>query len=223
MVNTTWILVPAYNEAKSIGAVVADLAQHGWTNVLVVDDGSSDQTHIVAQLHGARVLKRRQNAGQGAALMAGIRHLLPLGPSCIVTFDADGQHQAADVTALVAPITTNQADIVLGSRFLNNSSVPFWRRLILKMGVLATRLLSRIDISDVHNGLRALGPRAFTSIRLTSPRMGHASEIMYQISHHQLRYLERPVTITYGAHHHSQPLRRSFGLGLHLLKLAIGL
>lgn len=194
-----WIVIPAYNEASSIASVIKGLQDAQYHNILVVNDGSRDRTSEVAQTSGALVLDHLINRGQGAALCTGIHFIAEqYHPKAIVTFDADGQHLASDIPTLIAPIFTNEADIVLGSRFLQpNSSVPMLRKLILRCGVAFTNIISQIKLTDTHNGLRAFGEKAYSLIEIHHRGMEHASEIIDEISRHRLRYTECPVTIIY--------------------------
>lgn len=194
-----WIVVPAYNEASSIAGVIKGLKNAGYHNILVVNDGSKDKTGAVASESGAVVLDHLINRGQGAALRTGIHFVAKqYHPKVIVTFDADGQHKPSDIPALIAPVLAGKVDIVLGSRFLQpNSSVPMLRRLILRCGVTFTNIISQINLTDTHNGLRALGEKAYSLIEIHHRGMEHASEIIDEISHHRLRYAECPVTIIY--------------------------
>ncbi len=116
----------------------------------------------------------------------------------MVTFDADGQHSVEDIPCLLAPIFAGRADAVLGSRFLGTSPhIPWSRWLVLKLGVMFTRVVSRIRVTDTHNGLRAFSRRAATRLRISQNRMAHASEILEQIRRYQISYCEVPVTIRY--------------------------
>ena len=194
-----FIVIAAYNEEKAIAKVIDDLHNHGYQNIIVVDDGSQDKTAPVAELKGATVLKHIINRGQGAALRTGIEYALDQGADIIITFDADGQHQAKDIKNLIQPIINNEADIVLGSRFLGDteSNVPFWRKLFLKAGALSFRLMFGVKVTDSHNGFRALSRKAAQAIEITSDRMEHASQIIEEIAKKRLRYKEIPVTIIY--------------------------
>ena len=149
-----FFVVPAYNESACVADVVTRLrAQH--SRVLVVDDGSTDGTAAAAQAAGAVVLRHLINRGQGAALKTGIDYALAEGAEIIVTFDSDGQHQLEDVEGLIAPVREGRCNVALGSRFLNQETrVPLLRKVTLKLGVLFTRLVSRIKVTDTHNGLR---------------------------------------------------------------------
>jgi hypothetical protein len=117
-----------------------------------------------------------------------------------VTFDADGQHQADEMERLVAPVRAGQVEVALGSRFLGKvEGMPWGRWLVLKLGVLYTRIFSRIRVTDTHNGFRALSRRAAQVIRITHNGMAHASEILDQVRRHGLGYCEVPVTVRYTA------------------------
>jgi glycosyltransferase involved in cell wall biosynthesis len=206
-----WIVIPAYNEVSSIGPVIKDLRTGGYDNILVVDDGSKDDTATVASNAGAIVLKHLINRGQGAALRTGIHFVAEQHkPRVIVTFDADGQHIASDIPRLAAPILSGDFDIVLGSRFLESkSTIPILRKLVLRCGVVFTNIISRIRLTDTHNGLRALGERAYDLIEIQHRGMEHASEIIDEISRHQLRYTECPVTIIYSDYSQQKGQRTS--------------
>ncbi len=197
--DDVWIVVAAYNEGRRLGATLESVRGH-FRNVVVVDDGSADDTAAVALAHGAWSLRHVLNCGQGAALQTGIDFALGRGAEIVVTFDADGQHCIEEVPALLEPIRAGRADVALGSRLLGQTvGMPWSRWLVLKLGVLFTRVFSRIRVSDTHNGLRALSRHAAQRIRITQNRMAHASEILDQIRQHDLRYCEVPVTIRYSA------------------------
>ena len=192
-----FLVVPAFNESASVGAVCARLRGR-YANVVVIDDGSSDETATVARKAGAIVLRHTLNRGQGAALQTGIDYALQRGAEVIVTFDSDGQHQVEDVEALLAPVLEGRCDVALGSRFLSGDSrVPLMRKLTLKLGILFTRLVSGIRVTDTHNGLRAFSREAARKIQIRQDRMAHASEILDEIAQLKLRYLEVPTRILY--------------------------
>jgi glycosyltransferase involved in cell wall biosynthesis len=195
-----WIVIAAYNEGERLGETLRKLRQH-YANVVVVDDGSRDDTGEVALgLPGVWVLRHIINCGQGAALQTGIDFALAQGAEYLVTFDADGQHSAEDIERLLAPVRSGAFDVALGSRFLGETvGMPRTRWLVLKLGVLFTRVFSRIRVTDTHNGLRALSRRAAGQIRITQNRMAHASEILDQIRQRGLRFTEVPVTIHYSS------------------------
>jgi glycosyltransferase involved in cell wall biosynthesis len=192
-----WVVVPAYNEAPRIASTLRTLASFAG-RIVVVDDGSRDDTADRALEESVWVVQHALNCGQGAALQTGIDFALQHGADIIVTFDGDGQHQASDLHRLVQPILDGEADVVLGSRFLGTThDMPWTRFVVLKLGVVFTRVISRIAVTDTHNGLRALSRHAARKLRIRENRMAHASEILHEIRVQQLRYCERPVTIRY--------------------------
>ena len=194
-----FIVVPAFNEASRLGAVLDDLVRTRHS-IVVVDDGSRDDTAAVARSRGCYVLRHTFNRGQGAALQTGITFALREGAAVIVTFDADGQHQTSDLPALIEPILSGRCEFVLGNRFLNGqSNVPAVRKLILQWGRLFTLLTSGVRVGDCHNGYRAFSRKGASLLQLKQDRMAHASEIYDQIKGSRLAYEEVPVTIRYSA------------------------
>ncbi|MGE3149077.1 MAG: glycosyltransferase family 2 protein [Pseudorhodoplanes sp.] len=191
------VVIAAFNEAKVIDGVVRALVAAGHA-VVLVDDGSGDGTAEIARKAGAEVIVHPVNLGQGAALQTGIDVALQAGADFIVTFDADGQHRAADVARLVAALKAANADFALGNRFLGAAvQVTGTRNVLLKAATLFTRFTTGLDIHDTHNGLRAMSRRGASHIRLRQNRMAHASEILHQIAVSQLPFVEVPVTIAY--------------------------
>jgi glycosyltransferase involved in cell wall biosynthesis len=195
-----WVICAAYNEATVIGRVVEELGRAGH-QVVVVDDGSSDETRHVAAAAGAHVVVHPINLGQGAALQTGIDFALSHGADILVTFDADGQHRVSDIPRLVDTLARERADFALGSRFLGQTyNLPSLRRWVLRAATVFTRLTTGLRLTDSHNGLRALTRRGASAIRLRQNRMAHASEILVEIAQSGLRYVEVPVTIEYTAY-----------------------
>ena len=195
--SETWIVVPAYREGPRLASVLERLLAR-YPNVVVIDDGSEDDTFAVACRAGARVLRHVVNRGQGAALQTGLDYARRRGAARVVTFDADGQHRVEDVERLVEPVRRGECDVTLGSRFLGAApGIPPGRRAVLKLGVLFTRVFSRVRVTDTHNGLRCLSARALSCIRLEMDRMAHASELLDQLRLHDLRYREVAVHVDY--------------------------
>lgn len=195
--DDVFVIVPAYNESARIGFVLQSMVGR-CPHIVVIDDGSRDETSLIASASRCHVLRHVINRGQGAALQTGIDYALRNGARYIVTFDADGQHSLADLPAILGPLMRREADVTLGSRFLNSSSnVPRIRRAALRMATLFTGLVSGVKLTDCHNGLRGLTRKAASRIRLRQDRMAHASEIYDQIRQAKLSYLEVPVTIRY--------------------------
>lgn len=217
--GATFVVIAAYNEASVIEGVVREVVGV-YQHVVVVDDGSRDGTFEAARRATPFVLRHPLNCGQGAALQTGIDFALARGAVVIVTFDADGQHRVEDIAAMIAPIQRGECDVTLGSRFLGSTiDMPFKRRVALKLAVLFTRWVNRIDVTDAHNGFRAFSRRAAAKIRIRMDRMAHASEIMDQIRIHRLAYREVPVQIRYTEYSlkKGQSLRGAFKILVHYL------
>jgi len=195
-----YVVIAAYNEAEVIARVVAGVERGGY-QVVVIDDGSRDDTAGAAHAAGATVISHPFNLGQGAALQTGIEYALAQAADVVVTFDADGQHRPADIDRLVAGLAQERVDFVLGSRFLGQSPrLPPLRRLLLRAATVFTRLSTGLQLTDTHNGLRAMTRRGARAIHLRQNRMAHASELLSQIGSSGLRYVERPVTVEYTAY-----------------------
>lgn len=198
------VVVPAFNEERAIGDVVRGLRAHGH-RVVVVDDGSSDGTHEEALRAGAVTIRHPVNRGQGAALQTGILHGLRLGARYLVTFDADGQHEAGDIDALLRSLEESGADVALGSRFLGQArDIGRGRRILLRCATVFTNWTSGVRLTDAHNGLRAMTAEAARVIRIRQDGMAHASEIVQQLRAHGLRHVEVPVTVYYTAYSRSK-------------------
>ncbi len=196
----TFIVIPAYNESGKICSVIKSLKKEGYNSIVVVDDGSKDNTYDIARKAGATVLRHVINRGQGAALKTGIEFALSKGADYIVTFDADGQHNPKEIKRLIEPLKKGY-DIAVGSRFLNkNSNTPLVRRLFLKAGALSFRLFYHVKLSDSHNGFRAMTRKAAEKIRIRADDMSHASQIVEEIYNNRLKYKEVPVSIRYTAY-----------------------
>jgi polyprenyl-phospho-N-acetylgalactosaminyl synthase len=193
----TWVVIPAYNEGPVL-AEVLERVQAVCPNVVVVDDGSRDETYATAARQPVHLLRHLVNLGQGASLQTGVSYALKQGAQCVVTFDADGQMDEQEIGALCQALAAHQADVVLGSRFLKPGvRMPRLRRAVIRLAVLFTRLTTGLRLSDTHNGFRVLSRAAAERITIKQNRMAHASEILHAIARERLRYVEVPVSIRY--------------------------
>lgn len=198
MRHRTWVVIAAYNEAAVIEGVVASVIAEGW-QVVVVDDGSADATSARARAGGATVLRHSINLGQGAALQTGIDYAIRRGAANIVTFDADGQHDPADIPAIVGALADH--DIALGSRFLGTVEGATQRRMaFLRAAVMLSNRLAGLQLTDAHCGMRGFRATAAPRLRMTQDRMAHASELLKKVQASGLSYVEVPITIRYTEH-----------------------
>ncbi|NLZ24725.1 glycosyltransferase family 2 protein [Candidatus Dojkabacteria bacterium] len=196
--SNTYITIPLYNDEKMILKVIKDLNKKGYNNIVVVDDGSKDNGYeVVKENTNAIVTKHIINRGQGAALQTGMEIAIEKRAKYIVHFDSDGQHDVKDLDNMLNTLIDGKYDIVLGSRFLKENKIPLKKRIVLRLGILFTYILSRIWLTDVHNGLRAMTVETAKKLDIQHDRMEHASEILDKIKILNLKYKEVPVTIHY--------------------------
>jgi glycosyltransferase involved in cell wall biosynthesis len=191
-----FIIVAAYNEAASIGDLVRDLKEQ-YAHVVVVDDGSTDETAELATEAGALVLSHLINRGQGAALQTGISYALAHSADYIVTLDVDGQYDVKDIALLLGPISDGTVHATLGVRASEQrpSLGIRLRRSLRAIGKLAGRLGLRAPVPPAHNGLCAFSRHAAQMIDLKLDRMTHGSEIVQQITAGGLNLQEVPVRV----------------------------
>ncbi|MFA5155397.1 MAG: glycosyltransferase family 2 protein [Patescibacteria group bacterium] len=202
-------VIPAWNEAKNIAKVIADVRPYV-QETIVVDDCSSDDTAALAGAAGAVVLRHPINRGQGAALQTGNDYALAQGAEIIVHFDGDDQFRATEIPAMTAPIADDRADIVFGSRFLGRQTnfPPLKRYLIMPLAKLFNRVFLGIQLSDPQCGFRAFNRRAATATKIMNREWAHNSEIQSNAFRAGLRIMELPVTVVY--HRFGLPLSAGF-------------
>lgn len=196
MINT-WIVIPAFNERKTLPEVLRKLKAEGYENTIVIDDGSSDGTYEIAKENARIALRHSINRGLGGALGTGIEAALRMGADFIVTFDADGQHSVSDIANLVQVLKDDQSDAVIGSRLINPEGMPLARRIANKVGNIVTFFLFGIYTTDSQSGLRAFNRKAATKIKIRTNRMEVSSEIIHEISRAKLRFKEVPIKAIY--------------------------
>lgn len=214
------IIVPAFNEEQKIGRVVRGLFEQSYRDVVVIDDGSTDRTAELAAAAGATVIRHEINRGQGAALETGNEYARSAGADVVVHFDGDDQFDPADIRPALDRLEESKADVVVGSRFLDNRSVIPWlkRRIILPVAGWLHNAISGVRLTDVHNGFRVLNRRALDAIWLTEDRMAHNSQLIGQVKKQGLTAVESPVKVVY--HEYGQGI----GDGLKILwDLLLGL
>jgi len=191
-------VIPAWNEEKNITKVVTGVRPYV-QEVIVVDDASGDRTAELARATGAIVLRHPINRGQGAALQTGNDYALQNGADIIVHFDADDQFAADEIKDMTAPLLSDQADIVFGSRFMGKkSNFPFIKKyIIMPLAWVFTHWFLGIKLSDPQNGFRALNRRAAEMIKISNREMAHNSEIQTKAYQAKLRIAEVPITVVY--------------------------
>ncbi|MFF2953890.1 glycosyltransferase family 2 protein [Kitasatospora sp. NPDC057965] len=196
--DDVWLVIPAYNE----GTVIADVIENArktFPNIVVIDDGSTDNSAETIMTTGAHLVQHPVNLGQGAALQTGFNYALKQpGAKYFATFDADGQHQTHDVEKMVALLRADEADVVLGSRFIEQTGeVPWIKRVVLRTAATISPTARKLNLTDSHNGLRVINRKAASALRITMNGMAHASEIVATLASSDLRVMEVPVDILY--------------------------
>ena len=198
--HDVWIVVPALNEASIIGDVIADV-RSVFDHVVCVDDGSRDETGDVALRAGAHVVRHPVNLGQGAAIQTGVEYARRQpGASVFATFDADGQHRVKDVIRMIDRLSTEEADLVIGTRFADTgvvSRTPLAKRMVLRTAVWLSRRSRKLGLTDAHNGLRVFNKTVADRLNITINGMGHASEFVALAYENRWRVAEEPVEILY--------------------------
>ena len=190
-------VIPAYNEEQVIGGVV-EKARRFVHEVVVVDDGSGDKTGASAGAAGARVYTHVVNRGLGATLATGIAAALSRGADVVVTLDADGQHDPAEIPRFVEAIQARDVDAVIGSRLLGRKdSMPLHRRLYNWVGNLVTYLLFGLWVTDSQSGYRAFSRHGAEQLELRCNRMEVSSEFIKEIHDKRIPFCEIPCSVTY--------------------------
>jgi glycosyltransferase involved in cell wall biosynthesis len=189
--------IPAYNEEKNIASIITKL-KNITDSIIVCDDGSSDMTSEISKNLGAVVISHKKNMGYGAAIRTIFQKSLELDSDILVTFDADGQHRIDDVNKILQPLKNNEADIVIGSRFLDNETkVPNYRKIGIKVITQVTNASLKKKLTDSQSGFRAYNKQALTQISPSEMGMGISTEILIKANNKGLRIAEIPITILY--------------------------
>jgi polyprenyl-phospho-N-acetylgalactosaminyl synthase len=193
-----WIVVPAFNEAGVIGDVISEL-RSVFPNVVCVDDGSADGTGDIALRAGAHLVRHPVNLGQGAAIQTGVEYARSRpGARVFATFDADGQHRVTDVLTMIDRLTSEAADIVIGTRFGPGvSRPPLLKRIVLQTAAWLSPRGRRLGLTDTNNGLRVFNKTVADRLDITMNGMSHAGEFIMLIDGNHWRVIEQPVEVLY--------------------------
>lgn len=209
--NKIVFLIRAYNEATRILTVIEGIIDAWFTEILVIDDGSTDNTVLLLEslIQDSKIhfVHHITNRGAWAALETGFSFIRANAEwynwKYLVTFDADWQHDIWDIDTFISAFKKDESlDVVLGSRFIEktNSNVPFLRRLTLWWGRIFTSLVSWVHLTDAHNGYRMLRTETLDMIHITMDGMEYASELIDQIGKNKFKFIEVPVNIHYDSY-----------------------
>ncbi len=190
--------IPAYNEEKNIASIIVKLKKIA-QKIIVCDDGSTDLTGEIAQKLGATVIRHPKNLGYGSGIRSIFQKAKEIDSDILVTFDADGQHQVEDIKKVIEPILKNNADLVIGSRFLDNKTidVPEYRKIGIKLITKVTNSTLKEKITDSQSGFRAYNKDIITKLEPGDVGMGISTEILIKASSHGFKIAEVPINILY--------------------------
>ena len=189
--------IPAYNEEKNIGAIIIQLKKIA-SKIIVCDDGSTDSTNSIAKELGAIVISHSKNQGYGATIRSIFLKAKEIDSDILVTIDADGQHDVADVEKITKPIINNECDIVIGSRFLEKSQdIPTYRKFGINIITKVTNASMKDNLTDSQSGFRAYNKKVIEEISPSETGMGVSTEILIKASNKNLRIGEVPITVNY--------------------------
>jgi glycosyltransferase involved in cell wall biosynthesis len=189
--------IPAYNEEKNIASIITKLKKIT-NSIIVCDDGSSDMTSEISKNLGAVVISHKKNMGYGAAINSIFQKSKEMKSDLLVTFDADGQHRVEDVEKVVEPIKNNNADLVIGSRFLDEKShIPNYRKIGIKVITQVTNASIKKKLTDSQSGFRAYNQGVLSQISPSDMGMGISTEILIKSSSKGLKIMEVPITVLY--------------------------
>ncbi|WP_458454317.1 glycosyltransferase family 2 protein [Methanobrevibacter sp.] len=213
------VIIPALNEEVAIGAIVKRSLMYA-DDVLVVDDGSTDNTLRIAREAGARVIKHYNNLGKGVSLKDAFGEVS--GYDIVVTIDGDGQHNPDEIPKLMAPIREGRADLVNGSRYLDgfDEETPAYRRVGQRVLDIATNITSGTNVTDSQSGFRAFRGSTISCYRFRDTGFGIESEMLADAAEHNLKILEIPITVRYDVENSSTKGPVTHGVGV-LIKIVI--
>lgn len=190
--------LPAYNEEKNIASIIMKLKKVS-DQIIVCNDGSTDLTGPIAEKMGAILVTHPKNLGYGSAIRSIFTKFMELDASILVTFDADGQHRVEDIKDVIEPIIRNEADIIIGSRFLgaNKTDVPTYRKFGIKTITNLTNVGKETKLTDSQSGFRAYHKRVIPDILPSDHGMGVSTEILIKANKKKFRIREVSINVLY--------------------------
>ncbi len=190
-------LIPAFNEEKELSKVIQETLKYT-DDVLVIDDGSSDNTGQIATDNGAHLIKHPQNMGKGVALKSGFEYINKLDYDIIITIDGDSQHNPQEIPKLIDAIKEG-ADFVNGSRYMNGpeENTPAYRRIGQQVLDKATNISTGLKITDSQSGFRAFNKKACQCFKFHNTGFGIESEMLADAAEANLKIVEIPITVRY--------------------------
>ena len=217
--ESIFAILPAKNEGTRIEPVLVSLQMQGIKNIIVVNDGSDDNTkEVVNKYHGIIVLDHIINLGPGAATLTGIKYAMKNGAKYVVTLDSDNQHNPENIMSLVEHLEENSLDLVIGSRFLQYNDIPFIRLIYNFFGNFISFLITGVYLSDSQSGMKAMSQKFAKQLDISFDGFEFCIEIIKQAKIHDAKVGEIPIDVKYTADTMSKGQNFQTGLGM-LLKL----
>lgn len=193
-----YIVIPVFNESKVINSVIDEIQKAGYDDIIIIDDGSSDDVYEKAkEVNGVIVLRHKINRGKGAATKTGIEAAKLLGADIIVTMDGDGQHDPEDIKKLIQPILDGRCEVVLGTRLKNPEGMPWYKIIQNHIGNAITWYLFGLWVTDSQSGFRAYSRLAAEKINTRADRYEYDSEVIREIYIYKLKYKEVSIKVRY--------------------------
>ncbi len=211
-------VIPAYNEQLSVGSVALQASKFV-DRVIVVDDGSTDNTAEIVELAGAELIKHEKNMGKGVALKTGFE--AAKNSDIIVTLDADGQHRISDIPRLIKPIKEGKADIVNGSRYINGDGkdTPIYRRLGQKVLDMATNINANMKVTDSQSGFRAFSKKTLSAFQFEQKGYGIESEMLIEASNADFKIKEVEIDVRYDLNGFKEnPITHGLGVLINIIQ-----
>lgn len=209
-----YIAIPAFNEGTVIQSVISEIKQAGYEKIVIVDDGSTDDTYKKAFETGIKVFRHKLNRGKGAATKTAIEASKLLGADIIVTMDGDGQHDPGDIKNLVSPIINEGFDVVLGSRLKNPKGMPLHKIIHNWIGNAVTWYLYGLWVTDSQSGFRAYSFEAAEKINTRADRYEYDSEVIKEIYAYKLKFKEVPIKVRYTEYSMGKAHKQSLANGI---------
>jgi len=216
MNKNIYIVIPAKNEAKRVGNVIHKTLNAGFENIVIVNDGSDDDTQGIAERYGATVINHPVNLGPGAATQTGILYAVSAGADIIVTLDADEQHYPEDISKIVNTLQEKGVDVVIGSRFLKkDNKIPLSRIFYNKVANIITFILTGISVTDSQSGMKAFSGEFARKSKLYYNGFEFCVEIIRNIRLHKATFVEVPINVMYSKE--TMEKGQNFYIGVQML------
>jgi len=189
--------IPAFNEGKNIASILLKLKKIS-KDIIVCNDGSTDLTGNIAEELGANVIHHKKNLGYGAGIRSIFLKAQEMNADILITFDADGQHRIEDIDSVLKPMINNEADMIIGSRFLDkNNEIPKYREIGIKAITSITNSSIGKKLSDSQSGFRGYNKKILDSIVPSDSGMGVSTEILIKAAKKKFRIIEVPIVVSY--------------------------